>query len=209
MMRAMGPADELEVVKVIRRYVTPDRRYLKLGGSLLSMSPRNRARFTRKLGKAASKISRRELDVLLNGGWRESKTAAWLIAVANRTEYREGIGQLLLASEAPYAGTAYCVALAAFGTPADADLLVAYLDRYLRCPDLDYDQRQVLGTLLLLDARLGAERAAPFLTQGGLWQQWTDGPPSNACDPPDTYSAFMSSLCAFVEESAEHCRVGR
>jgi hypothetical protein len=205
----MGPADESGLGKAVRRYVTPDRRYLKLGGSLLMMSPSNRAEFTRKLGEAAGEISRRELDILLDQGWRERKTAAWLIAVANRTEYRERLGQLLLASEGPYAGTAYCVALAAFGTPADADLLVAYLDHYLRRPDLNYDQRQVLGTLLLLDARLGAERAAPFLTEDGLWQQWIDGPPSKVSDAPDTYSAFMSSLCVFAGESAEHCRVRR
>lgn len=65
MMRArMGPADESEPGKAIRRYVTPDRRYLKLGGSLLMMSPSNRAEFTRKLGEAAGEISRRELDIL-------------------------------------------------------------------------------------------------------------------------------------------------
>ena len=28
-------AEEAELIKVIRRYVTPDRRYLKLGGALL------------------------------------------------------------------------------------------------------------------------------------------------------------------------------
>ncbi|OLZ64081.1 hypothetical protein AV521_36710 [Streptomyces sp. IMTB 2501] len=197
--------EESELLKLISRYVTPDRRYLKLGGSLLRMSEHERAHFTRKLGEAASEISPRELGILLDGGWRERKTAAWLIAVAGRTEFRKRLGELLLASEGPYAGQAYCVALATFGTPSDADLLVAYLDRYLLRPDLCYDQTAALGTLLLLDARLGAGRAAArFLTPGGLWQQWIDGPPSKDYGTPDSHREFVARLCAFVDESARH-----
>ncbi|MEV7458873.1 DUF6000 family protein [Streptomyces rubiginosohelvolus] len=108
-MRRTDEDDEL--LKSIRRYVTPGRRYLKLGGNLMGMTDRERATFLRKLGEAAGEITSRELGVLLEGGWRERKTAAWLIAVANRTDFRERLGELLLASEGPYAGQAYCVAL--------------------------------------------------------------------------------------------------
>ncbi|MFB8029732.1 MULTISPECIES: DUF6000 family protein [unclassified Streptomyces] len=206
----MHHADEKsELLKLIRRYVTPDRRYLKLGGSLLGMSGRERAKFTRKLAKAASEISPRELDVLLDGGWRERKTAAWLIAVTGRTEFRERLGELLLASEGPYAGQAYCVAFATFGTSADADLLVGYLDRYLRQPDLYYDQTAALGALLLLDTRLGAGQAARFLTPDGLWQQWIDGPPSKDRDAPDSYREFIGQLCSVADESARRGTVRR
>jgi hypothetical protein len=198
--------EESELLKLIRRYVTPDRRYLTLGGGLLGISGRERAEFTRKLGEAASEISPRELGVLFDGGWRERKTAAWLAAVAGRTEFRERLGELLLASEGPYAGQAYCVALSTFGTSADADLLVAYLDRYLRRRDLYYDQTAALGALLLLDARLGADRTARFLTPGGLWQQWIDGPPGKDRDAPDSYRDFIGRLCAVAEESIRHCR---
>lgn len=128
-------AEEAELIKVIRRYVTPDRGYLKLGSALLGMTKRERAKFTRKLGQAASEVTPRQLGILLDGGWGERKTAAWLITVARRTDYRERLGELLLASEGSYAGQSYCVALTAFGTPADADLLAAYLDRYLLRPD--------------------------------------------------------------------------
>ncbi|WP_344390074.1 DUF6000 family protein [Streptomyces vastus] len=48
--------DEHELLKLIRRYVRTDRRYLKLGGALLGMSGRGRTRFLRKLGKAANEI---------------------------------------------------------------------------------------------------------------------------------------------------------
>lgn len=199
------PNEEEEPLKLIRRYVTPDRRYLKLGGSLLGMSGRDRTKFLRKLGQAAGEISPRELDTLLDRGWRERKTAAWLVAVAGRSEFRDRLGELLLASEGPYAGQAYCVALAVFGTRADADLLVAYLDRYLRRPDLYYDQTAALGALLLLDAKLGADHAARFLAPDGLWQHWIDGPPSKDREAPDSYGEFIGELCAFADEAAEHC----
>ncbi|MFH9062578.1 DUF6000 family protein [Streptomyces coeruleorubidus] len=200
------PEEERELLKLTRRYVTTDRRYLKLGGALLGMSGRERAKFMRKLGKAAHEIAPRELGLLLDRGWRESGTAAWLIAVAGRTEFRERLGELLLASKWPYAGQAYCVALATFGTSSDADLLVAYLDRYLPCPDLDYDQTAALGALLLLDAKVGTDHAARFLAPDGLWQQWTGGPPGKDRDDPDEYREFMGLLCAFADETAKHGR---
>ncbi|MEV5775295.1 DUF6000 family protein [Streptomyces antimycoticus] len=201
--------EESELPKLIRRYVTPDRRYLKLGGSLLGMRGCERGKFTRKLGEAAGQISPRELCILLDGGWRERKTAAWLIAAAGRTEFRGRLGELLLASQGPYAGQAYCVALATFGTSADADLLVAYLDRYLPRPDLYYDQAAALGTLLLLDTRLGADQAAQFLTPDGLWQHWIVGPPSKDYDAPDSYREFIRQLCDLADESARHCTARR
>lgn len=199
--------EDPELLGLVRRYVTPDRRYLKLGGSLLRMTEDQRSTFTQKLGEAAGEITTRELRVLLEGGgWRERKTAAWLIAVAGRTDFRERLGELLLASEGPYAGQAYCVALVTFGTTADAELLAAYLERYLRRPDLYYDQTRAIGALLLLDTKLGARQAVRFLAPGGLWQQWIDGPPSKNFDTtPDNYRAFIGQLCDFVKASARHC----
>ncbi|MEU6905469.1 DUF6000 family protein [Streptomyces coeruleorubidus] len=75
------------------------------------MSGRERVEFMRKLSEAAHEIAPRELGLLLDRGWRESGTATWLIAVAGRTEFRERLGELLLAGKWPYAGQAYCVAL--------------------------------------------------------------------------------------------------
>ncbi|MHC3474319.1 DUF6000 family protein [Streptomyces sp. 7R007] len=204
-MRRADDEEEEEPRELIRRYVTPDRRYLKLGGSLLGMSGRDRTEFLRKLGQAAGEITPRELATLLDGGWRERKTAAWLAAVAGRSGFRDRLGELLLASAGPYAGQAYCAALACFGTRADADLLAAYLDHYLRRPDLCYDQTAALGALLLLDAKLGADHTSRFLAPDGLWQQWTDGPPGKDREAPANRRAFIGKLCAFAEEAAEHC----
>lgn len=207
---AMRPTDEeAELLELIRRYVTPDHRYRKLGGALLGMGARDRAEFTVRLGKAAGEIGSPELNMLLSGGWRECRTAAWLVAVAGRTEFRERLGELLLASAGPYAGQAYCVALATFGTAADADLLVAYLDHYLPRPDLYYDQTAALGALLLLDTKAGTGHAARFLAPDGLWQRWIEGPPIKDRDAPGVYREFIGDLCAFAEASATHCPTRR
>lgn len=129
-----------ELDKLRRRYVAAGRRYLRLNYGIFRLSDRERGQFAEELARAADAITPRELGLLLDCGWRERKTAAWLIAIAGRTDFRPRLGELFLASEGPYAGHAYCIALAAFGTPADTDLLTAYLDRYLARPDLDYDQ---------------------------------------------------------------------
>ncbi|MFE1936357.1 DUF6000 family protein [Streptomyces sp. NPDC059474] len=80
---------------------------------------------------------------------------------------------------------------------------------HLPRPDVYYDQAAVLGTLLLLDGRLGAGQAARFLTPGGLWQQWIDGPPSKDYDAPDSYREFIGQLCDLADESARHCTAQR
>src|SRR4051794_36280669 len=103
-----------ELMGLVRRFVTPGRRYLRLGGSSLRLSGPEREQFVRELVQAASEITLAELGSLFEGGWRERKTASWLVVVAGRTEFRPRIGELLLASEGPYAGAAYCVTLATF-----------------------------------------------------------------------------------------------
>lgn len=189
--------------RLVDRYVKPDRRYLRLGGNYLRGTGPERARVTRELGEAAAEITPRELGVLLDSGWRERKTTAWLIAVARRTEFRERLGELLLASGGPYAGSAYCVTLATFGTAADAELLVSYLDHYLRRPDLYYDQPAAIGALLHLDGVLGTDRAAPFVAPDGLWQRWIEGPPRKEHHhTPDVYRQHLAACLAFVDECA-------
>ncbi|MEV8319559.1 DUF6000 family protein [Streptomyces sp. NPDC059900] len=172
-MRHCDEGAELRVL--VRRYVTPGRRYLKLGGGLLRLDEAECERFARRLAVDAGLVTGAALATLLEGGWRERRTAAWPIAVSRRTEFREGIGELLLASEVCCAGLAYCVALASFGTPGDAEHLTAYLDRYLRRPDLHYDQSVAMGALVYVDLNLGHDQAARFLAKGGLWDQWLQG----------------------------------
>lgn len=191
-----------ELQDLVRRFVTPDRRYLRLGGGLARLSSVERSAFGRNLAQAAYDITPAELGILFECGWRERKTAAWLVAVAHRTEFRDLIGRLLLASEGPHAGAAYCVALGTFGSAADAELLSAYLDHYLTRPDLHYDQAVVLGTLLYLDGILGSAYATRFLAPGGPWERWLEVRAAAALDPQECRQA-VQRLCAFVDETAQ------
>lgn len=199
---------------LIRRYLSPEHgsmpRYRLLAGPFRRLGPAERAEFGRALVEDAAKITPSELAILLDGGWRARRTAAWLIAVGRRTEFRDPLGRLLLASEMPYAGQGYCVALTCFGTEADADLLAAYLDRYLPRPDLHYDQGLVLGALLCLDSALETDRAARFLVPDGPWQQWLDAPHTKIYtnSTPQQNQAFISQLCAFASECANAGRFG-
>lgn len=57
-----------------------------------------------------------------------------------RTQSREQLGELLVHSELVYAGQGYCFALARFGEERDAEILTAYLDRWLRETSCRYNQ---------------------------------------------------------------------
>ncbi|MBX4176212.1 DUF6000 family protein [Streptomyces geysiriensis] len=200
-----NPHDDAELLALVRRYVTPGRRYLKLGGGLLRMRSPDRDRFMRDLCDDAALITADEITKLLEGGWRERRTAAWLVAVSRRTEFRERLGELLLASEVCCAGLAYSVALASFGTARDADLLAAYLDRYLRRPDLGYDQTVVMGALQFIDLNLGGGQADRFRQRDSLWQQWVRDAPhmQDDSDPTPSALSLIRRLCAFIDECAE------
>ncbi|MFD1275570.1 DUF6000 family protein [Streptomyces kaempferi] len=180
------PRDDAELLALVRRYVTPGRRYLNLGGSLLRTKSPEYDRFMRDLCEDAGLITPHEIATLLEGSWRERRTAAWLVAVSRQTEFRECLGELLLASEVCCVGLAYSVALASFGTARDADLLAAYLDRYLCRPDLAYDQTVVMGALQFIDLNLGGGQADRFREPGGLWQQWLQDAPHMQGDSDPT-----------------------
>jgi hypothetical protein len=175
-MRAPDPHDD-ELMTAIRRYVIPRTgtvaRYLKLlNANFMAIDEAGRAPFLQQLAASARQASDHDLAMLLDSDWRCRLTASWLIALDRRQQFRQRIGELLLASENPYEGQGYCLALARFATAADADLLAAYLDTYLPQPDKRYDQHWALGALLHLDEQLAASRASRFLADGGLWQQW-------------------------------------
>jgi hypothetical protein len=86
--------------------------------------------------------------------------------------------------------------LARFATAADAELLAAHLDAYLPQPDKRYDQHWALGALLHLDEQLKSDRAARFLTGGGLWQQW-----SRTEKTPAELRDLIRQLCSAADEA--------
>lgn len=199
-MRHPRPEDP-ELWTAVRRFVDPgfpDRpgRYMKLlGGRLLDWHDPERAVFMHDLGRDARQITDRELSTLLDSEWRSRLTAAWLIGADRRTQFRDRIGALLLESELVYAGRGYCLALARFETAADADILCAYLDRYLPRADLHYDQHWAIGALLHLDERLGSNRADRFLTPSDLWEKSA----TSQYDPAERHR-YLTRLCAFADE---------
>jgi hypothetical protein len=193
--------EDVELWTAIRRYVTPPTgtvaRYLKLlHGNFMTMDPMQRALFLQQLAVSARQASDHDLAMLLDSDWRSRLTASWLIALDRRQQFRQRIGELLLASEGPYTGQGYCLTLARFATAADAELLVAYLDTYLPQPDKRYDQHWAIGALLYLDEQLTASRAARFLTDGGLWQRW-----SKSEKTPAELRELIRQLCSAADEA--------
>jgi Family of unknown function (DUF6000) len=183
----------------VDRYVRPDGRYLELlHGNFLRLPEPERTTFVRALKDAAQQATVPELSVLLKGEWRARLTGSVLSGLARRTVLRDRIGSLLLASEVCYSGQGYCYALASFGTPEDAALLVAYLDRYLPQTQLRYDQPWALGALLHIDGRLGTRHATSFMTPNGLWQRWADTGYGTPPEPED-YRRLIADLCALAE----------
>ncbi|MEV5703712.1 DUF6000 family protein [Actinoallomurus sp. NPDC052274] len=191
-----------ENAKAIRRYVVRKPwkpRYLKLLGGLSGLDHR----FEKALVRDARKISDEDLDRLLSCGWRPRLVAAWLIGIDRRVRYRQRLGDLLLDSEAPYAGQGYCFALARFAQDEDAEILVSYLDRYLPRRECYYDQDWAIGALLYLDDRLGTRHADRFLDTG-LWRSSAFAD----VDPADCRN-LITGLCATVGELADPRPQGR
>ena len=183
--------EEVGYSYVIERYAARKNsghaRYLVLkNGRFLRPEWPHGERFAHHLIDDAATITDAELEALLGYEWRSRLTAAWLIGIDRRERFRKRIGDLLLASEVCFSGSAYCFALARFGTHADAEILTAYLDRYLPRTDLRYDQPAALGALLRLDAHLGTHHADRFTQPGGLWDQWVDALPHLRGDPAHT-----------------------
>ncbi|MBE3024621.1 hypothetical protein GQ37_006560 [Janthinobacterium sp. BJB1] len=92
--------------------------------------------------------------------WRSRKAGASLAAWMQRPHFTAQLGGLLLASEVCYAGSAYCLALAAFDTPDSRDYLHRYLAYYLRQPKLHFEQAQAMAAIAWLDGRNGRDEAA-------------------------------------------------
>lgn len=153
--------------RLIWRYVAG--RYLKLLGSIFGASRLRQRLFFLRLRWDAGRISNRELEVLLEAGWRESLTASYLIAASRRAEHADRLGRLLLESESSLTHHSHCVALASIGTAAARDQLVSYLDR--SPPDEHwFAPESAIPALVIVDRKLGSDAAARFLEPGGLWE---------------------------------------
>lgn len=174
----LTPNDDPEVLAAIRRYVVPDRRYMKLHGwNIQHMDEQRRDAFAKSLAKAASQATDAELIPLLKSDWRARLVAAWLIAIGGREEYRSLLRKLLLENEGNNDLKGFCFAITRFGTQADAEILSNYLTESLS-PSIPLTaQEWALGGLLHLDQHLGTSCANHFMGEGGLWKRWANAEP--------------------------------
>jgi len=175
-MRLPGAGD-LELALLVKRYVMPDRRYLKLlHGNFLGLPDRPQARFLRRLRRDADKISDDHIGVLLSSEWRSRLTASWLITTSERAQFVDPIGDLLVASDRVYAGQGFSIALASIGGNAAAARLSEYLKTWLPQTDCRFDQHWAMAALVCLDARSQTDHASPFLGPVGAWERWSRDP---------------------------------
>ena len=194
--------DDPESLALVRRYVvwgsgrSGTRRYWRLlGVNPLREDRPDREAFNAALAEDARNITDADLSLLLELEWRARLTAAWLIGLDRRTRFRRRLGDLLLDSELVHAGKGYCFALARFAEREDADILAAYLDRYLPRVDCHYDQVWAIGALLHLDDRFASGHAERFLAPDGLWHQ-----SAFAQIEPDVGKCATKALCDFADQ---------
>ncbi|MFJ8075385.1 DUF6000 family protein [Streptomyces sp. NPDC096176] len=199
----MWPNDDPEILAAVRRYVLPDRRYMKLHGwNITHMSDGRRDAFGRSLAEAARDVTDAELISLLRGDWRASLTAAWLIGMDGRVAFRDLIGRLLLQRSAANPLRGYCFALVRFGTHEDAELLCSFLETSLSPDESVHAQNWALAGLQVLDVRLSTNYADRFLGTD-IWARW-----SGYSHGPEE-EKLIRFLCSFGEAYGVSVRCGQ
>ncbi len=104
--------------------------------------------------------------------WRSKLVGAYFAACKNYQELEDIIGIHLLKSQVCYAGTAYCIALAIFGTEKSKEYLKKYLTYYLTRKDLWFDQADAFCALEYLDKAESEKFLAlwdEFITDKNNW----------------------------------------
>lgn len=91
------------------------------------------------------------LSLLGDFNWRTRLVGAYFAAVKGYAELIDIIGNHLLKSEVCCVGHIYALTLTFFKTDKSVDFLNQYLDYYLTTPDLYFDQKPVMESLLYLD----------------------------------------------------------
>lgn len=116
--------------------------------------------------------------------WRTRIAGAFFSAINVYKEAEEIIGKHLLKSEVTYAGSGYCLALAAFQTEKAKDYLIAYLDYYLDRKDLWFDQADAFCALEYIDkdqANRLVDKWNSFVTDKEHWSLERSRKHFNSC----------------------------
>jgi hypothetical protein len=111
-------------------------------------------------------------ELLGDFDWRPRIVGAYFAAIKGYEEFIDIIGVHLLQSEVCYAGAGYALAFAMFQSERAQDYLKAYLEYYLKQPDLWYDQADVLAALHLIAPAEAANYTAS-------WQSYTVDKPNH------------------------------
>lgn len=106
--------------------------------------------------------------------WRPRLVAARFAAIENLKQTEESIGHLLLRSDVCYAGSEYCLTLAAFNTTTSREYLREYLDYYLKQHDLYFDQGAAMGAIAFLDEVNGTQVVAELMSE---WKDFVRNKP--------------------------------
>jgi hypothetical protein len=121
-----------------------------------------------RIATAAMAISDVQIQALLaDGGWRERLVAGWLVGISRRVAFVDAVACLLLASQQPYCGQGYCVALGLIGDSECRRYLREYLSKYLPPSGRFYDQEWAIGAL----THLGQKPPQEYLAK----ELWMDG----------------------------------
>jgi len=83
--------------------------------------------------------------------WRTRSTGAYFASILDSRQHSDIIGIHLLKSEVCFAGSQYAITLASFNTIEATEYLNKYLHYYLKHPELDFDQSQVMSAIKYLD----------------------------------------------------------
>ena len=125
------------------------------------------------LRKAFQEINNRLTPIIIKKllgdfNWRTRIVGGYFSAIKEYQEFEDDIGKLLLKSELCYAGSGYCLALAAFETEKSIDYLKKYLNYYLDRKDLYFEQGDAMAALNWIDKKLNGNEMENFT------EKWND-----------------------------------
>lgn len=110
--------------------------------------------------------------------------AGWLVGLSKRAVFVDEIAALLLASEQPYVGQGYCVALGLVGDDQCRKHLRAYLSKYLPLNGRFYDQEWAIGALAHIEHAPPQEYLLP--------EFWAEG--NRHMHPSDAIERFAALI---------------